>query len=162
MIQAQTGAALARLLEEEISILTELSQLLEREHSIIATRQPVDVLDQACQLRQLRMGALLNLEEERRSLLRAANLPDTHQGIDQLLTNLSEGPRLRQRWKKALELASRCRDLNDRNGALVAARLRRVEGMLEVMTGDVGSPRVYGPRGALTADRNGRMLTAEA
>ena len=40
-----------------------------------------------------------------------------------------------------------CRDLNDRNGVLVGAQIKRVEGLLGAMTGTSAEPRAYGPRG---------------
>lgn len=154
--------ALTRLIDEEIGTLLELSQLLELEHSIVATKQPVEVLDEACNRRQVRMGALLRLQEERRDVLRALNLADTPSALDSLLNQFPDGGALRRRWKQALDLATRCRDLNERNGALVTARLKRVEGMLEVMTGEATGPKVYGPRGSVNDTRAGRMLAAEA
>ena len=40
-----------------------------------------------------------------------------------------------------------CRDLNDRNGVLVGAQIKRVEGLLGAITGTSAEPRAYGPRG---------------
>ena len=59
--------------------------------------------------------------------------------------------------------ALRCREQNDRNGALVNARLNRLNGMVDRM--NVGSPRTYESRG--TARSNiatppGRMVSISA
>ena len=40
------------------------------------------------------------------------------------------------------ERAARCRSANDRNGALVTARLTRVQGMFDVVTGRAGQPKL--------------------
>ena len=41
----------------------------------------------------------------------------------------------------------RCRDLNVKNGTLVAARMKQVEGMLNALTGKANQPVTYGPKG---------------
>ncbi len=51
--------------------------------------------------------------------------------------------------KKLGERADRCRVANDRNGALVTARMSRVQGMLDIVTGRAGQPKVYGRQGGI-------------
>jgi flagellar biosynthesis/type III secretory pathway chaperone len=60
------------------------------------------------------------------------------------------------------EAARRCRELNDRNGALVHSRMKRVEGMLEVLTGRSAGTAVYGPNGNVPVPHSGRLVAAEA
>ena len=53
----------------------------------------------------------------------------------------------------------RCRDLNDRNGVMVAARMKRVSELLQALTGRVARAATYGPRGGYgTRPPSGRML----
>ena len=63
---------------------------------------------------------------------------------------------------QCIELAGRCRALNERNAALVTARLTRVTGMLD-MLGDTPAARTYDPRlarvGTVPA---GRMVSVSA
>jgi flagellar biosynthesis/type III secretory pathway chaperone len=54
---------------------------------------------------------------------------------------------LRTLWQGNLQAARRCKDLNDRNGAVVALKLGQVQQLLATLRG--GSPvPVYGRQGA--------------
>jgi flagellar biosynthesis/type III secretory pathway chaperone len=59
--------------------------------------------------------------------------------------------------------ARRCRDLNDRNGILVGAQMKRVEGLLGAITG-TPAQRSYGPRQAASygGSGGGQVISAEA
>lgn len=153
---------LSRLINEEGRTLDELAALLEREHALLAANGNVDALEDACEARQICMGTLLRVQDERRGMLRLLNLPDSVSSLDQLLSSCDADGTLRAHWVQTLDTARRCRELNDRNGALVNARMRRVEGLLNVLTGRRASPTMYGPQGQIAADRDHRMLTAQA
>ena len=64
------------------------------------------------------------------------------------------------RLRECAQGAARCRDLNDRNGVLVAARLKDVESRLAVLTGRNSQPGTYGPKGASASRLPGRVLGA--
>jgi flagellar biosynthesis protein FlgN len=149
---------LAKLLAEEVSALTRLESLLDREHELLLAND-VEELDRAGHARQACVGDLVRIEDERRSLCRMMNAPTDAIGIDRLLTWCDPSHTLKRRWAACAEQATRCRERNDRNGALVAARLRKVEGMLDVLTGRAHQPKVYGRQGAFEATlRNARVL----
>ncbi|MFZ9667330.1 MAG: flagellar export chaperone FlgN, partial [Steroidobacteraceae bacterium] len=63
------------------------------------------------------------------------------------------------RWRDS---ARRCRDLNDHNGALVASRMRRIQGMLEVLTGKRSEKTTYGRQAHQGFGTRGRVLATEA
>ncbi len=153
---------LARLMDEEARTLAELDALLSHEHQILARNDQVDALEDACAARQISMGTLLRIQEERRSALRMMGLSPDPAGIDQALRVLDTNDQLRTRWVQCAEAARRCRELNDRNGALVHSRMKRVEGMLEVLTGRATTPHVYGPNGSMPVPHSGRLIAAEA
>jgi flagellar biosynthesis/type III secretory pathway chaperone len=153
---------LSRLINEEGHTLDELAALLEREHALLAANGNVDALEDACEARQICMGMLLRVQDERRGMLRLLNLPDSVSSLDHLLSSCDADGTLRAHWVQTLDTARRCRELNDRNGALVNARMRRVEGLLNVLTGRRTSPTIYGPQGQIAPDRDHRMLTAQA
>jgi flagellar biosynthesis/type III secretory pathway chaperone len=149
---------LAALLGEEAGLLGKLEAVLEREHEVLQT-QDVDALNTTALLRQELIGGLARIEEQRRSLCRmhahTADLP----GLEKLLRWCDPSGSLMARLRVCADGASRCRDLNDRNGALVNVRLKRVEGALAVLTGR-GQEHTYGPKGAYSASRKGRVLGA--
>jgi flagellar biosynthesis/type III secretory pathway chaperone len=71
---------------------------------------------------------------------------------------------LRKQYAECATRARDCRDLNTRNGVLVGAQIKRVEGLLGAMTGASAEPRAYGPRGQSNpyAAAHGKVLSAEA
>lgn len=148
---------LEKLLAEETAALVQLEPLLDREHELLIAND-VDGLDRAGEARQACVGTLVRAEDERRSLCRMMNVPADHEGLERLLAWCDPSRVLRGRWADCSERAGRCRQLNDRNGALVAARLKRVEGVLEVLTGRAQA-KVYGRQGAFEAPgRSARVL----
>ena len=108
------------------------------------------------------LGPFLRTEEERRSLCRMHGREPDAQGIEGLLTWCDPRGTLRAAWAKCAQSATRCRELNDRNGALVAARMKRVDNLLSVLTGQQQDASTYGPKGSTSAIRSGRVLSTEA
>jgi flagella synthesis protein FlgN len=138
---------LDRLLDEEISALRRLEVLLDTEHGYLLAND-IEELDRAGEVRQQCVGQLLRIEDERRSLCRMMNLPTDVVGIERLLAWCDPSRNLQRRWADCASLAANCRNRNDRNGALVNVRLKRVEGMLDVLTGRSNQPKVYGSKGS--------------
>lgn len=151
-----------RLLEDEARILADLEQLLEREHQILVHNESPEILEAACTERQLRIGELVRLQDERRSSLRMLGETPDNAGLDAVLRRCDAADRLRSRWQHCATAATRCRELNDRNGALVQARMKRVEGLLEVLSGERPGPRIYGRQGQVANVSTARLVAAEA
>ena len=153
--------ALASILTIEVSALTELATLLDREHSLLEAND-VDTLEAVMEERQVSVGRLMQAEEERRSLCRAHGREPDAVGTEQLMKWCDPRGTLTQRWAQCADGATRCRELNDRNGALVAARMKRVETLLTVLTGQPQEAPTYGPKGAGYNLRSGRVLATKA
>lgn len=149
---------LDKLLAEEASALARLETLLDREHELLVAND-VEELDRAGIERQSCIGELVRIEDERRSLCRAMNVPTDASGIDRLLNWCDPSHNLKRRWAACAERSLACRERNDRNGALVAARLKNVEGLLGVLTGRTNQPKVYGRQGGFeSSTRVARVL----
>jgi flagella synthesis protein FlgN len=149
---------LENLLAEEVSALTRLAALLDREHELLLANEPEE-LENAAEARQGCIGELVRIEDERRSLCRMMNVPADAAGLDRLLTWCDPSLGLKRRWALCAERAASCRERNDRNGALVTARLKRVEGLLDLLTGRANQPKVYGRQGAFeSSPRAARVL----
>jgi flagella synthesis protein FlgN len=151
---------LTTLLREESDLLAELEQLLARESSVLETSD-IQALETTTRARQERMGALARIEEQRRSLCALHGYSADRAGLEALMAWCDGGGSLLPRLRECAERAVRCRDLNDRNGLVVAARLKRVEGMLDALTGRPARSDTYGPRGyTASTTRPGRVLGA--
>lgn len=149
---------LERLITEETAALRRLEVLLDSEHEYLLANN-VDDLDSAGDARQECVASLLRIDDERRSLCRMMNLPADPPGIERLLTWCDPSRALQRRWGECAEMAKNCRSRNDRNGALVTVRLKRVEGLLDVLTGRSNQPKVYGKQGGYdNQGRSGHVL----
>jgi len=153
--------ALASLLSQEVASLSELAGLLDREYALLVANDVV-TLEAAMEERQVALGKLLRIEDERRSLCRLHGHPTDLPGLEQMLVWCDPRGTLRSLWAACAQGATRCRELNDKNGALVAARMKRVEGLLGVLTGQRPDAPTYGPKSAYATPRAGRVLATEA
>jgi flagellar biosynthesis/type III secretory pathway chaperone len=154
--------SLATLFTQEIASLNELAGLLDHEHALLVAND-VAALETAMEKRQVTIGRILRIEDERRTLCRSHGRNADAVGLEQLITWCDPAGSLKPRLTEYAAVTTRCRDLNVRNGALVTARMRRVETLLNTLTGQPAeaSP-TYGPKGAYNVPRSGRVLATEA
>jgi flagellar biosynthesis/type III secretory pathway chaperone len=154
---------LARLLAEEVELLTRMETQLQLEHRLLVDND-VDGLESAGKVRQECVGKLLRLEDERRSLCRAMDWPTDLAGIEGVILWCDPQRSLLPALKDCAARAARCRAQNELNGLLVGARLRRVAGMLGMLNANGRDAQVYGPAGAALASpsRIGRTVVARA
>jgi flagellar biosynthesis/type III secretory pathway chaperone len=149
---------LAKLINEESKALVRLEGLLDQEHEYLEAND-IEALDRAGEARQACIGDLIRVDDDRRTLCRMMNMPIDKTGLERMLKWCDPNQSLQPRIAECAERAGRCRNLNDRNGALVTARLKRVEGLLEVVTGRAGQPKVYGRQGGYeTSARTANVL----
>jgi flagellar biosynthesis/type III secretory pathway chaperone len=157
--------SLGTLLFQEIASLNELAGQLDREHALLVAND-VTALETAMEQRQVTLGRVLRLEDERRALGRAHGPESDAAGLERLMKWCDPKGSLASRWADYAQATTRCRDSNLRNGALVAARMRRVETLLNTLTGQPVevTQSTYGPKGAAAYNtpRSGRVLTTEA
>jgi flagellar biosynthesis protein FlgN len=163
---ALTRDHLARLLAEENSALAEFESLLDREHAALKTRD-IDTLESLADARTSSVHRMLKLEDERRSVCSMLGYGTDLHGLSRLIAWCDPRGSLAGAYDECAGRARRCRDLNDRNGILVGAQIKRVEGMLGAITGNT-APAAYGPRGnapramAAYGGNSGQVLSAEA
>ncbi len=151
---------LTSLLREESELLAQLQELLTQESRVLETPD-IQALETTTRARQERMGALARLEEQRRSLCSLHGYSADRSGLDALMVWCDPEGTLLSRLRECAERAVRCRDVNDRNAIIVAARLKRVEGMLDALTGRPTRSDTYGPKGYANSNgRPGRVLGA--
>lgn len=138
---------LAGLLNEETVALGELQELLQREHEALSANN-VAAVERIGLTRQQMMGALARTEEQRRTLCTMHGYSPDWVGLEQLMQWCDPRGSLLPRLRECAQRATHCRDLNNRNGTLVSARLSHVEARLATLIGDNGKPVTYGPKGA--------------
>jgi flagellar biosynthesis/type III secretory pathway chaperone len=154
-------AQLARLLTDESALLTQLDRQLLAEHDLLKSND-VDGLEAAGSARQETIAKLLRIEDERRSLCRMLGRGNDKAGLAALFAWCDPQGSLAGPQSTCAQLAERCRAQNERNGALVTARLKRVTGMLDMLA-DNTSTRTYQPGASrYAAPQAGRMLSISA
>ena len=163
MDAALTRDTLQRLLVEENGALNEFESLLAQEHGALRSRD-IDALEKLAESRQANVVRLLKIEDERRTLCSMLGFDMDLSGLSKLIAWCDPSRSLLKRYEECATRAKKCRELNDRNGILVGAQIKRVEGLLGAMTGTANEPRNYGPRGHTNAysAAAGNMLSAEA
>jgi flagellar biosynthesis protein FlgN len=160
---ALTRDTLGRLLAEENSALAEFAALLDKEHVALRSRD-IDALETLADARQASVTKLLKIEEERRSLCSMLGFDTELAGLSKLLAWCDPAKTLGKQYAECSTRARDCRDLNTRNGVLVGAQMKRVEGLLGAITGKSTEVSAYGPRGQSNpyASSAGKVLSAEA
>jgi flagellar biosynthesis/type III secretory pathway chaperone len=152
---------LARLLSEENALLATLAQQLTQEHGLLAGND-VDGLEKASGTRQQTIARLLRVEDERQALCRQLGRSADRSGMAALLTWCDPDGTLAAAQSACATLAGTCRAQNERNGALVTARLTRASGMLDLLAGS-NAGRTYDQRFGRSAPLPaGRMLATSA
>jgi flagellar biosynthesis/type III secretory pathway chaperone len=160
---ALTRDTLQRLLVEENGALADFERLLDEEHGALRSRD-IDALERLAESRQANVIRLLKVEDERRSLCSMLGFETDLPGLSKLIAWCDPVRSLAKPYEECATRAKNCRALNDRNGILVGAQIKRVEGLLGAMTGSVSEPRSYGPRGHSNpySSASGKVLSAEA
>jgi flagellar biosynthesis/type III secretory pathway chaperone len=158
-----TRDTLARLLTEENSALGDFETLLQQEHAALGARD-MDALEKLAEERQGNVLRLLKIEDERRSLCSMLGYGSDLAGLAKLVAWCDPGRTLIASYDECARRAKTCRDLNDRNGVLVGAQIKRVEGLLGAMTGTPAEPRAYGPRGGANpySSASGKVFSVQA
>jgi flagellar biosynthesis/type III secretory pathway chaperone len=152
---------LNQLILAETGELAVLAELLEREHGLLASGD-LPALDAAMRERQRCIGRILRLDEERRLLCRTLSYAEDAAGLTRLMSWCDPSGALARLWEQCRDAAARCRILNDRNGALVSARLKHVQQRLSALV-NVGRQNViYGRDGTYAVATVGRVVATEA
>jgi flagellar biosynthesis/type III secretory pathway chaperone len=153
----------ARQLAEETALLKVLEEQLRGEHALLVAND-VEGLEHAGAARRESVARLLRIHDARNRLCRARRLAPDAQGLAALLAWCDpEGSLARAQAEGAMH-ARRCREQNERNGALVAARLNRIGSMLGMIAGQPDR-ETYRPHAAVRAvalAAAGRMLSTSA
>lgn len=140
---ADIRAHLKRLLSEESVQLGRLHEVLQNEADVLRG-EDVGAIERIGQRRHDSTTVLTRLDAERRELCRLLPLENGHGNIEQLLGWCDADGELQRLWQANLALARRCREHNDRNGAVVTVKLSHIQKLLAGLRGEAG-PAVYSP-----------------
>jgi flagellar biosynthesis/type III secretory pathway chaperone len=142
--RADVRQHLSRILDEEARLLSELEALLRDETEILKS-DDVDAIARIGSTRQRCIDALTRLDSERADNCRMLSFGEGRGALGRLYGWCDAGGTLEARWRANLKIARRCQQLNDTNGAIVTAKLSRVQQLLMVIRG-TPAPPVYNAR----------------
>lgn len=148
---------LAELIHEELKLLEALYGLLEQERGVIASGD-LQALERSTTQRQAQVAALAQTEAQRNSLCSMHGQSPDAAGLARILRWCDPKGELAGPLAQCRERALRCRQVNDRNGLMVSAHLKRVDERLRALRGRTDRAATYGPRGDLAGSNAGRVL----
>lgn len=158
MDPALLGEHIRDLLDEEASLLSQLEALLDTEAGALATDE-LPAIERIGAERHECVSALMRIDSERRVVCRMLGIGEERPHFEDLLRRCDPSLGLLALWTAGLEAAARCKDRNDRNGAIVSAKLRRVEAMLVQLRGGTNKAApVYGATGQRKVEGRGLEL----
>jgi flagellar biosynthesis/type III secretory pathway chaperone len=153
--RADVHRHLNRILDEESRLLSELEALLRDESGILG-RDDVEAIARIGSTRQRCVDALTRLDAERADSCRMLSFGQGRGALGALYGWCDPSGALNSKWLANLAIARRCQQLNDTNGAVVTAKLSRVQQLLMVIRG-TSAPPVYSARGS----RHGALGTRD-
>ena len=136
---------LARVLRDESGLLAELEQVLTREGAIVRS-DDTKAIENIGAARHHCIDSLMRLDAERVAACRMLSFGTGPDAMERLLASCDHDQALRRHWQANLQVARRCRELNDTNGAVVTLKLGQVRQRLATMRGSSAAP-VYGRQG---------------
>jgi flagellar biosynthesis/type III secretory pathway chaperone len=137
---------LIRVLADEGRLLGELEAVLLQETDVLRG-EDAQAIARIGDSRHRYIDTLSKLDAERSAACRMLSFGNDRSALDRLLEWADPSGGLRAQWSTNLVLARRCKAINDQNGAIVAAKLGRVQQLLGNLRG-VSAPPVYSARGA--------------
>lgn len=135
---------LSRILAEESQLLAELRVVLEQETDVLRG-DDAEAIQSIGTNRHRCVDRLSQLGVERNDASRMLSFGTDRTGLEKMFAWADPTSALRAKWLANVELAKGCKAINDKNGAIVAAKLSRVQQLLGKLRGSSPSP-VYGPK----------------
>lgn len=151
---------LARVIAEETEALGALTVFLEREHEQLSTSD-VEGLELAIREHQLGVARVIQADQARVALCRQLGHEPNALGVESILHWCDPEGTLAPAWARCMDIAAQCRVLNERNGALVGARLRHVQARLAALVQNRGGNVSYGPRGGYAFAGTGQVVKVD-
>ena len=146
LLQAGYTQKLQALLERELAYTIDLAQLLQQEADILASRAPVEKLEELSRNKQDMVQSLEGIAQEREKLLKHAGIEGDFKQVISDLNNV----RLTALWENLLEHATRCRELNQVNSLIINRNYENTLQALDILHGKTAGPALYTARGETT------------
>lgn len=141
-----TDKRIVEILLSDISIATQLLEILDQEFTALSDRK-LDVLQDLLAQKQPYLRQLEQHSKERSQLLTQALLSTDQQGIEQLASNSPVGSQLLENSASLNSLLEQCQTKNLRNGRLIRSNQISINSMLNIIRG-TDTPSLYDKKGS--------------
>lgn len=148
--QPSIAEALSETVAAENDAITAFVDVLEQEQAILKEGSPTDLPSVVAKKDQLSEKLAL-LAGRRNALLAQAGLSPDRPGMEAFCAQKGSQAKLASQWATTLELASRAKELNRLNGALIGLRMQYNDRVLEALCNTSASQPLYGPDGQSTS-----------
>ena len=148
---------LADLLQQEQISASRLLATLEQQQQSLVESHP-ERIEASANASHSCIQELDQLEQKRNALAARLGYAADHDGMEGLIRWCDYDGTLGIQWRKLLELARRCRDCNQVNGAVVDINRRRVRQALGILRGQQSDAELYGRSGQSAPDTLSRPL----
>lgn len=142
--------AIQQCLQEEVSIMSSLADLLKKEQSALIESDVVQLNDYTQSKGQL-VVKMNELEKKRNRFLNDLGFNADIEGMHAYLQQAVDTPDIAKSWDTLLELTAQAKEDNRTNGSLINRRLSLNQATLNLLqqnTNQAGS--MYGPNGQST------------
>lgn len=139
-------AAIEQCLQEEVSIMSSLAELLKKEQSALVDSD-ITQLNDHTQSKGRLVSKMSELEKKRNSLLAQLGFNADIEGMQAYLKDADDGHKTSQYWDILLQLSLQAKEDNRTNGLLINRRLSQNQATLSVLQQNNPSGTLYGPNG---------------
>lgn len=143
-----------QMLDSDTAAVKNLIELLEREKSLIETRQ----LQELAQLVDDKTALISLLDQHariRHQLLSEAELPCNASGWNSFLDRIPGAISMREGWLLLNRDFAQCQQLNEINGKLITRSAQTIEHLLGLLRGQTPSPSLYTAKGSRIQEHSG-------
>ncbi|VAW97415.1 hypothetical protein MNBD_GAMMA23-920 [hydrothermal vent metagenome] len=136
------------LLEDIANYLEQLFHALENEYTALSNND-LQAIESIAQEKTILMEQLEDLNKERHTLLEAAGLNLSENGIDDFLNSstLADNPVLKTLWGNISSLSKQCEKQNNINGIIIENNKRHTENALSILQGKQQTTELYSSKG---------------
>lgn len=156
MNNAVAGAEFAHSVQLERGAIKMVAAILQREQEALvegaSERLEALASDKMEPVRQL-----IELAERRNRYLASRGLSPNRRGMETWLADNAD-PKISAAWRDVLQQTQAAQQLNQTNGAMIAARLQHNQQALTALQRAAGAASLYGPQGQTVGLTRGRPL----
>jgi flagellar biosynthesis/type III secretory pathway chaperone len=143
---------IANLLQIEIELTQNLSDLLTSEYTLLQGNDP-EKLEQAIAKKKKLIAHLEQTVTKHNLQLEQMGYSRDREGFENYIEELTESCQIKELWSRLKEHLAACQQQNEINSGVIALSRRQVSHAIELLYGLTGGEKTYSPSGESQAHR---------